>query len=358
MCDNYSNFSNLFEKFRNIDFKTSKYKKTFMEVTGYPHFENVASNLLAFFFDPEEEHGLSDLFFQSLMSLVPGSVKSPTGAVSVQREYCTLSNNRIDLVLSSDSFILGIENKLYSGVQNDLQDYKNTVENIATLEGKTPFCILLSFRDENGVAQSNGFLNVTYAELFDSIKSSLGQYMLDASEAWLIYLKDFMTTIERLQTEEMIVDMKFLDFLKDNESDILEFLEKLNDAKKDFSIKTKSLRSMVDLDSYRNSLNIVDACYNSSMDPYSSFYIDINQDSGKILVIETYINASGWHIGVWNRNGGNAVRDILKDKLTQNGVKFEESNTLIIESYEYDAHLDEVQNGVFRVLDTVKHIKL
>ena len=30
--------------------------RTFMEIAGYSHYENVCSNILAFFMDPEEPH--------------------------------------------------------------------------------------------------------------------------------------------------------------------------------------------------------------------------------------------------------------------------------------------------------------
>ena len=30
---------------------------TFMQIAGYPHYENVCSNILAFYLDPAEEHG-------------------------------------------------------------------------------------------------------------------------------------------------------------------------------------------------------------------------------------------------------------------------------------------------------------
>ena len=37
-----------------------KKEKTFMEVSGYPHYENVCSNILSFYFNPNEEHRLND----------------------------------------------------------------------------------------------------------------------------------------------------------------------------------------------------------------------------------------------------------------------------------------------------------
>lgn len=47
-----------------------KQNRTVMQVSGYPHYENVCSNILAFFFDPEEEHGLNDLLLQSLFKVI------------------------------------------------------------------------------------------------------------------------------------------------------------------------------------------------------------------------------------------------------------------------------------------------
>jgi hypothetical protein len=34
---------------------------TLMEIAGYPHYEIVCSNILAFYLDPEEPHGLGTL---------------------------------------------------------------------------------------------------------------------------------------------------------------------------------------------------------------------------------------------------------------------------------------------------------
>ena len=38
----------------------------YFSVSGYPHYENVVSNILSFFFDPEKEHDFGDLWIKSL----------------------------------------------------------------------------------------------------------------------------------------------------------------------------------------------------------------------------------------------------------------------------------------------------
>ena len=38
-----------------------KKEKTFMQIAGYPHYENACSNILAFYLNPNEEHKLNDI---------------------------------------------------------------------------------------------------------------------------------------------------------------------------------------------------------------------------------------------------------------------------------------------------------
>jgi hypothetical protein len=49
--------------------------KTFMEIAGYPHYENVCSDILAFFMDPEESHGLKALVIDALATA--GKIVAP-----------------------------------------------------------------------------------------------------------------------------------------------------------------------------------------------------------------------------------------------------------------------------------------
>ena len=41
-----------------------------LSICGFPHYERVASNILAFFFDSKREHGLKYLFIESLFALI------------------------------------------------------------------------------------------------------------------------------------------------------------------------------------------------------------------------------------------------------------------------------------------------
>lgn len=60
---NLANYKDLLTEFKRLP--PSPREFTFMQVAGYPHYENVCSNILAFYLDPQEEHGLGDLVLRS-----------------------------------------------------------------------------------------------------------------------------------------------------------------------------------------------------------------------------------------------------------------------------------------------------
>ena len=98
------------ENVKSITYKIPSKEKTFMEVAGYPHFENVCSNILAFYLNPNEEHKLNDLVVSALLKVV----SQKNGAMyenidvsyfNVHREFATINGNRIDIVMQAEIFI-------------------------------------------------------------------------------------------------------------------------------------------------------------------------------------------------------------------------------------------------------------
>lgn len=88
--------------------------RTFMEIAGYPHYENVCSNILAFFMDPEESHRLETLVLDALASAgnIAAADEGVGGSVSVEREIVTDAGNRIDILIESDDRAILIEQDL------------------------------------------------------------------------------------------------------------------------------------------------------------------------------------------------------------------------------------------------------
>jgi hypothetical protein len=178
---------------------------TLHEIAGYPHYENVASNILAFFFNTEGVHNLKDLFIKSLFKCVdiPYNILATN---SVEREECTDDRKRLDITIATDEFLIAIENKIFHSVQNDLVSYSTHLEgSIGYAEDSQLKLvkILLGLREVKDQftidkIKKSGFKQVTYEKFFDAIKSNLGYYMNSANPDYLIHLKEFIKTIENL----------------------------------------------------------------------------------------------------------------------------------------------------------------
>jgi hypothetical protein len=79
-----------------------KAPRTFLELAGYPHYENVCSNLLSFYLDPEGEHGLSDLLLRALMNCVGISWEGTIHQAELRREVYTKQGGKLDLLVETD----------------------------------------------------------------------------------------------------------------------------------------------------------------------------------------------------------------------------------------------------------------
>lgn len=100
-----------------------------MEIGGYPHYENVASNYLAYFLGPDQPHDLGDLLVRTLWEAIPISEPYyPSEDVTVFREYTTNEGKRIDLLIVLDQHVIAIEHKIYHTLGNHLAHYKKWIK--------------------------------------------------------------------------------------------------------------------------------------------------------------------------------------------------------------------------------------
>lgn len=178
---------------------------TFMEIAGYPHYENVCSNILAFFLDPAAEHGLGDLVLRAFLTMAGKPETTISLPLKITREHPAEQDKRIDLVIDSESFTLGIENKIYHWEANDLENYARVIDALAAGKEKEPLKMILCLRTKaDQPAPKGGFVRYTYPQLWSFVQSKLGARLTYAHPKWLLYLTDFMETTARLagQTSE------------------------------------------------------------------------------------------------------------------------------------------------------------
>ena len=198
--------------------------KTFLEVTGCSTKETVISNILAFFFDPNEAHGFDNLFISSFLNVI-GQEEKNFILENVATEESTEKNNRIDLVLELNNLVIGIENKIYAGINNPMADYKKHLEG----KGKNNILVLLSLYE---IKKYDGVdCCVTYKELFTEVKKNLGNYITGANSEYCIFLKHFINNMENLMTIEKKFDEKTIEVLARNEYQINSACETLRNYK-------------------------------------------------------------------------------------------------------------------------------
>ena len=198
---------------------------TFMEISRYPHFENVCSNILNFYFDTTQSHKLNDLVLKSLLECTSFQFENypPIVTKNCHREYCTPDSKRIDLVIEGDDFVVAIENKIFHWLNNDLGIYEQTiVSNFSQCNNK--IFIVLSIKKE---VTSGSFVSITYEAFFKRLIQNLGSYAVNANNQYVTYLLDFIKTIENHYKMED-TNKEMFDFIISNDDAIVAINQQKN----------------------------------------------------------------------------------------------------------------------------------
>lgn len=188
--------------------------KTFLGIARQPHYENVISNIYAFYFDTNEEHGLSDLFIQSLLKCIKskktGNQKSLEDFVDfdIETEYGTDGNGRIDLLLSNEDSAIIIENKIYHYLNNDLEDYWSSVVKEG-FDSTSSIGLVMSLKKMSPI-QHPQFVNITHKQFMSTVMENLGNYFMQADEKYITFLKDLYQNILNMSSKH--IDKESFDF--------------------------------------------------------------------------------------------------------------------------------------------------
>ncbi len=190
-------YSLLLQGYRSLP-KPRAVEKTYLELAGYPYLENVASNLLEFFLYPEAGHGLGTVMLEALLEAAGYEWEAADlQNVSVERESTTDSRQRMDLVVSSETLVIGVENKLFAELQNDFRHYQGHLRKQAV--DRRVVALLLSLYPVQPAPFLAGFTPLTHADLFCCLLPRLGRPLLAANPRYTPLLFDFITTIEHLK---------------------------------------------------------------------------------------------------------------------------------------------------------------
>jgi hypothetical protein len=345
-----------------------KRTRTFLEISGYPHYENVCSNILKFYLEPNNEHGLKDLILNSLVQLADKDFKIDCDfeQVEVHRELQTLAGNRLDLLIETENYVIGIENKIYHFLNNDLNDYSQTVLSYCGQNDKKPINIILSLyklssQQDIEKARADNLINITYEDLFSNIKKNIGSYLSHSNPTYSIYLTDFMKSIQNLKPATM--ENKVLwNFFRDNSEIVQELTDKFSEYKNFVFSKTDKLKEFLPKEEFAptaikqwiwDGRKEDEDCITLVHD-YKILEFEISVDSS--------IDMNGWRIELFGRN--QASNDYMFNKmcadinfLQKPFDQYEKNERLIIERFETEIELEKVATTLKDLLTRIEKYK-
>ena len=106
---NINDIKKLVDNLKELDLQDEKNnKQNFFDICGFPHYENVVSNVITYFLNNPT---LGDLFLNAILECL--EIKENERIVSeVKRELETDDNKRIDLLIETQNYAIAIENKI------------------------------------------------------------------------------------------------------------------------------------------------------------------------------------------------------------------------------------------------------
>lgn len=237
--NNISNYEKLIDEFKQIPKIISQ--TTYLDICRYPgnRFEEISSRILAFFFQPTNEHGLNDLFLESIFEIISkeNNLRIVNNQITVDTEVQTDDGKRLDILILSADFIVGIENKIYASLYNPLEKYKELINQKGAqnkIEEKKIYKVVLSVKkitdqSELKKMKENGFVKVYYSDFFEIIKKNIGKYFSQANQRYVTVMYDFIQTIENMDGK---LDDKMFRFFIENKESIDEMISQYNSVNK------------------------------------------------------------------------------------------------------------------------------
>jgi hypothetical protein len=332
-----------------------------MEIAGYPHYENVCSNILKFYLDPTNEHGLKDLVLNSILHLIDKDFQFDLDfeQIEISRERKTLQNNRLDLVILTENYAIGIENKIFHHLHNDLTDYNNTIKSFCN-NSRKPLCIVLSLnklksKEDIQKVNTNDFVNVTYEQVFENIKQNIGGHLSSSNINYINHLTDFIKSIENL-TPRTMENKALWTFFKNNSETIQELADSFNEYKNSLFQKIYQLSDTLPQGEFAPTVDrqwIYEGC---------CLVHDYTINSKFKVSVDAYIDINGWVISLFGRNSQSTdfifnvmCQDI--DFLPMPFESYERGDRLIYQRFGTDTDLSIVAETLTDLLARIENYK-
>ena len=189
------------EQIRNLllsdDFKkleNLKYSINIFNILKLENKETFHSDMLAYLFNPYENHSLKDSMINELIKYLSTKdinyinlLLHDYSDLEVYREYTIDNGRRLDILLISKSnkVVILIENKIWSGEgDNQLEDYKNYIDN--KYNGYNKIFLYLTLEKERK-EKYKGYIHITYNNIYNMLKNIIKDKQM-TTEVWSQYV--------------------------------------------------------------------------------------------------------------------------------------------------------------------------
>lgn len=343
-----ASFNSLLRAFHSLPVIQGR-EPTLLEITGFQRQELLSSNVLAFFLDPGNPHGLGTALLDALLVAVGAEPTQGVTQAKVRTEVYTKHAKRIDLVIDAGSVVVAIENKIDHDAVNPFKEYRDEIDRI---RGRRPWMgVLLSLRPIEPSEKFCGFRPLTYGAYFEALSGQVGNKLLSAREPYLTFLRDFMRTIEHLGRETSM-DATTLAFFRDNQGDVEQLLGGIDALRADMRAKTHMLKSLVDTSVC--GMKVIPGSYRPShlLSDMLMYNVEVSEELQIGVIV--HLKPTGWHINLNHALGEQLHRrQMVETFLSERGIKVRPRNYPNMwrlgygsDALAYDAPLTQVQDEV------------
>ena len=207
-----------------LQINLAKRKKTYLEILKVNERETVMAELFAYFFDPNNEHGLNDVFIKALLKTKTKKLKEKSKNENehidladidftdskVKVEESTEKNKRLDILITSEKAktVIGIEFKINHDLNNPLDEYEDLIDE-AKLKNKVHIILSPYWKKPIGKAKrgNNLWYQVNFSDFIEKIKNEIIVNDIEIKQYYI--LNDLITTIENRGREVDIIKKLF-----------------------------------------------------------------------------------------------------------------------------------------------------
>jgi hypothetical protein len=327
---------------------------TLLEIGGYPHYENVLSNYLAFYFDPAREHGLKESFLKAWCETIGVSNSSDFPSVEVYREYSTDQNARIDLLIVTPSEVFCIENKIFHHAEhNPLLEYHAFVRK--SYPNHTPhFAILSLDKVPKKITTGNEFKNITYQQFIKAIEANIQKYKLDDQQDFhYLFLVDLLQSIRNLSLKRNM-QKETLQLIQQNIADFQKLSTHLTDLQKDMDARLLAVKKALEKP-------------NEYPIRYSQIWLSGREDARKELKavlfytldmekenpkteLKIRLTPEGWNVELWNYQHNLQINEALQKRLVDGAKPKQKHFQLMNKPVDYFSSSDHIKDSVKQLL--------